>query len=191
MTQQKLSIGWGKPNIFYRKVSDSFWKKVPDVVEDSYQLTPTKGDKKTANVEGGEAEAVKHKANSYEAAYALRLAAEREMHIDHTNGLVDDEYALCVIPEDANVPGPYIERSEVSVEDPMNAGDGSNWTYTHSCLKPVSGGKMVKWGKFTATEGTGADAGKYTIAAAQGYDFAAATQLQPSGSGSGSGSGSA
>ena len=94
-------------------------------------------------------------------------------------------------PEDANVPGPYIERSEVSVEDPMNAEDGSNWTYTHSCLKPVSGGKIVKWGKFTATEGTGADAGKYTIAAAQGYDFAAATQLQPSGSGSGSGSGSA
>ena len=136
----KVSIGWGKPAVYYRKLTDTSWKKVPDIVESSYQLTPTKGDKKTANVEGGEAEAVRHNANSYELAYALRLAAEREMHIEHTNGIVQDEYAICVVPENANVPGPYIDRSEVSVEDPMNADEGSNWVYTHSCLKPASGG---------------------------------------------------
>ena len=187
MTQQSLPIAWGKPGIYIRKVTDPRWIKIPTPVKDSTQLTPTKGDKTEAQVEGGEAEAVRHNANSYELAYALRLAAGRTMPIPHVNGIVSDEYAVVVVPENASVPGPYIERSEVTVEDPINAADGSNWLHTHSCLIPVSGGKIVKWGVFTVTEGTGANAGTYTISA-NGNDFQSATPLQPSGSGSGSGS---
>lgn len=48
-------IGWGKPRIFVKDldtVSPS-WEELPTPVEDSTQLTTTKGDKKEAKIEGG------------------------------------------------------------------------------------------------------------------------------------------
>lgn len=171
--EKNLTIGWGKPAIYVKKTSGSggTWEKMPDAVEDSVQLTPTKGDKMEATIEGGAPEAVKYKRSTYELAYAIRNAAERDMPIEHEDGVVSDEYAVVVVPENPAAPGCYIERSSVSVEDPFNAADGSNWTYTHSVLTPETG-KMVKWGVMTVTESTGS----ITIKA-QNRDFSTETTL--------------
>lgn len=174
MPNNTFHIGWGNPSIYYMDLDavTPVWKKMPNCVEDSVQLTPTRGDKLEARIEGGAPEAVKYQQSAYELAYAVRVAKERAaMPIEHVDGNVAHEYAIVVVPEDPTVPGFYIERSAVSVEDPFNANDGSNWTYHHDVLTPSSG-KLVKWGVFTATEGTSTAAGTYTIAVAQGYDFA-------------------
>lgn len=154
--EKNLTISWGKPGIYVKNISGSngSWEQVPDAVEDSVQLTPTKGDKVEATIEGGAPEAVKYKRSTYELAYAIRNAAERSMPIEHVDGVVQDEYAVVVVPENPAAPGCYIERSAVSVEDPFNAADGSNWTYTHSALTPSSG-KMVKWGIMTVSGSEG------------------------------------
>ncbi len=164
----KKAASWGKPSIFVKDLNAETpaWQKIPTPVEDSTQLTPTKGDALEGKIEGGEVEVSKQKKSSYELAYALRLLAQRAMPIQHVDGDVEHEYAVALVPEDASAPGFYIERTSVSVEDPFTAGDGSNWTYTHKALAPSSG-KIVKWGTITATAGTGST---YTLQG-QGMDF--------------------
>lgn len=171
--EKNLTIGWGKPTLYVKDISTSggTWTKLPDAVEDSVQLTPTKGDKVEATIEGGAPEAVKNKRSKYELAYAIRNAAERDMPIEHEDGVVQNEYAVVLVPENAKAPGCYIERSAVSVEDPFNAADGSNWIYTHSVLTPSSG-KMVKWGIMTVADSSGS-----ISISASGRDFTSATEL--------------
>ena len=55
-------IGWGKPRIFVKDLDASSpkWEELPTPVEDSTQLTTTKGDKQEAKIEGGENEDVKY-----------------------------------------------------------------------------------------------------------------------------------
>lgn len=55
-------IGWGKPRIFIKDLDavSPAWEELPTPVEDSTQLTTTKGDKKEAKIEGGENEDVKY-----------------------------------------------------------------------------------------------------------------------------------
>lgn len=55
-------IGWGKPRIFIKDLDASSpkWEELPTPVEDSTQLTTTKGDKQEAKIEGGENEDVKY-----------------------------------------------------------------------------------------------------------------------------------
>lgn len=148
---------WGKPGIYVKNLDDASpaWAKIPTPVEDSTQLVPTAGDSIDATVEGGEVEASRKKASSYELSYAIRYLAGRAMPMEHTNGVVSGHYAVALIPEDPTAPGFCIQNSTVGAEDPFNCADGSNWTYRHKVLKPASG-KMVKWGTITATESQGA-----------------------------------
>lgn len=161
MPTATLNPSWGKPDIYIKNLDADTpaWKKIDTPVEDSTQLTPTKGDVLEAKIEGGEVEASKQKANSYELAYAIRYLAGRTMPMEHTNGVVNGHYAVALIPEDPTAPGFCIQNSTVSAEDPYNCADGTNWTYTHKVLKPASG-KLVKWGTITATAG---QSGAYTL----------------------------
>ena len=150
------AIGWGKPRIFIKDLDAETpaWKEVPTPVEDSTKLTPTKGDKKEAPLEGGDNEDVRYTKNTYELAYQIRIAKGKVMPIKHDDGVVAHKYAVAVQPEDATVPGIMIERSTVSVEDPFTSTDGGSFTYTHDALKPTTG-TMVKWGVITVTENAG------------------------------------
>ena len=66
-------IGWGKPRVFIKDLDASApkWEELPTPVEDSTQLTTTKGDKQEAKIEGGENEDVKYGKNTY--ALALNI----------------------------------------------------------------------------------------------------------------------
>lgn len=153
-----MAIGWGRPTILIKnlKTSNAKWQKVPTPAEGTTALTPTKGDKREAKLEGGDNEDVIFGRNNYALAYGIRVADNKVMPIQHDEGYVADEYAVALQPENPNVPGFIIERSSVSVEDPWGAEDGGMWTYTHDALKPDKG-KKVKWGKITITgnESTG------------------------------------
>ena len=69
-------LSWGKPTIEFGKcgangAAPTTWTELAyDPVESSTKLTPTKGEKKEAKVEGGENEAVKYARNTY--AFELR-----------------------------------------------------------------------------------------------------------------------
>lgn len=148
-----MAIGWGKPRIMIKELGNpnAKWMEVPTPVEDSVQLTPTKGDKKEAKLEGGDNEDVKYGKNNYELLYGIRVADNKTMPIKHDEGYVAAEYSVALQPENPKVSGFIIDRSAVSVEDPFTTSEGGVWTYAHDALKPEKG-KKVKWGIISIEE---------------------------------------
>ena len=87
-------LSWGKPTIEFGKcvngATPSEWTKLGcDPVESSTKLTPTKGEKKEAKVEGGENEAVKYARNTYAFEFEIRAAKGREKPIKDSDGVVE------------------------------------------------------------------------------------------------------
>ena len=148
-------LSWGKPRLFIKKTDETGakWMELPTPVEDSTQLSTTKGDKKEAKVEGGENEDVKFGKNTYALAFNLRQVKGRNRPIVDEDGVITENYAIALQPEDASNEGFMIDKATVSVEDSWTSADGGIWAYTFDALKPGTG-KQVKWGTVVA-EGTG------------------------------------
>lgn len=147
-----MELAWGKCKVWTSKLEKgkpTTWKEWPTPVEDSTNLTPTKGDKKEAKIEGGEYEAVKYGKNTYLVELEVRQGNEdgtpRTKPVEDIDGVVEGEYAMKLQPEDATVAGFTIDRCIISCEDSWNTADGGRWKYTFDALKP-SEGNTVKWG---------------------------------------------
>jgi hypothetical protein len=151
------NIGWGKPGIYVRPVGtegNGGYKKVPDPVENSTQLSTTKGEKKEAKVEGGENEDVRYNKNNYALEYQIRIAKNKEMPYKASDGIVSGNHEVVVVPEDNEVPGIKFDNSTVSAEDTFTTEEGGAITYTHDALKPATG-NQCKWGTSVVTKEAG------------------------------------
>ncbi|SFG57032.1 hypothetical protein [Prevotella sp. KH2C16] len=139
-------IGWGKCHIITKDLDtpSAKWTKIGTPKENTTKLTPTKGDKKEAPIEGGENEAVKYSANKYVLEYVLRRLAGRKKPFKDANGVIAHRYAIFVQPEDITVPGPRMDNTVVSLADEFGTEEGGLLTYNHDGLKPDSG-NIVKW----------------------------------------------
>lgn len=141
-------LSWGKPTIEFGKcgadgAAPTTWEKLAfDPVENSTKLTPTKGEKKEAKVEGGENEAVKYAKNTYVFEFEVRAAKSRTKPIPDEDGVVSGEYAFRLTPENIECEGFLIERSTVSVEDTFDTAEGKKWKYTADVLKPKKGNQV-------------------------------------------------
>lgn len=141
-------LSWGKPTIEFGKcgadgAAPTTWTKLSyDPVENSTKLTPTKGEKKEAKVEGGENEAVKYGKNTYVFEFEIRAALGRTKPIEDADGVVADEYAFRLTPEDSACEGILIDRSVVSVEETFDTTEGKKWKYTVDVLKPIEGNQV-------------------------------------------------
>lgn len=147
-----MILSWGKPRIFIQEVDDSSekWIELPTPVEDSTQLSTTKGDKKEAKVEGGENEDVRFGKNTYALELSIRQAKGRKKPIADEDGVIMKNYKVALMPEDSDTEGFMIDKSSPSVEDTWSAADGGTWKYTFDALKAEEG-NQVKWGKVSAT----------------------------------------
>lgn len=168
-------LSWGKPGLYIKRlgttstsqeseddnidasgttVQTDKWIKLPDPVEDSTQLETTKGNKTEAKVEGGENEAVRYAKNTYALTFNIRAAAGRKKFVADSDGIIDGEYSLVLVPENPEAPGLKIDRGTLSVEDTWTSADGGIWAYTLDALKPENG-DQVKWGKATVSNSKG------------------------------------
>lgn len=152
-------LSWGKPTIEFGKcgtngVAPTTWTKLAfDPVENSTKLTPTKGEKKEAKVEGGENEAVKYAKNTYVFEFEVRAAKGRVKPIEDADGVVEGEYAVRLTPEDATVEGILIDRATVSVEETFDTAEGKKWKYTFDVLKPAEGNQVKPYNSLAVSEG--------------------------------------
>lgn len=141
-------LSWGKPSIEFGKcgadgATPTTWTKLAyDPVENSTKLTPTKGEKKEAKVEGGENEAVKYAKNTFVFEFEIRSALGRSKPIPDNDGVVEGEYAFRLTPEDIACEGILIDRSVVSVEETFDTAEGKKWKYTVDVLKPATGNQV-------------------------------------------------
>lgn len=94
-----MELSWGKCTIKIGKLQSSgeapsSWIDIPTPVENSTKLTPTKGAKKEAKIEGGENEAVKYAANTYTFEFEIRAGKGRRKPVEDTDGVITGEYAV-------------------------------------------------------------------------------------------------
>lgn len=151
-TADTVTIGWGRPTIKVKKAGATSYSELPTPIDGSTSLETTQGEKMEAKIEGGDNEAVKYKANTYELSFQIRYAPEKETKlavISDTDGVVDDEFEVQVIPENGDAIGVQIDRASVNVQTSYNSTDGVVKTYTFSALKPSDGSATVKFNKIT------------------------------------------
>ena len=152
-------LSGGKPTLEFGKcgangAAPTTWTKLAfDPVENSTKLTPTKGEKKEAKVEGGENEAVKYAKNTYVFEFEVRAAKGRAKPIMDADGVVEGEYAIRLTPEDTTVEGILIDKATVSVEETFDTAEGKKWKYTFDVLKPAEGNQVKPYTTPAPSEG--------------------------------------
>ena len=142
-----MNLSWGKPIVELAKITNGVigeYVASPTPTQDSAKLTPTAGDKQEAAVEGGELEDVKQGKNKYVFEMDIRKSKGKLMPIEHADGVVLQEYAMRLTPEDPSVMGFQIPRCTVHVEESWNAKDGEVWKYSLDALIPLDGGKKLR-----------------------------------------------
>lgn len=152
MAADTITIGWGRPTIKVKKSGATSYSELPTPIDGSTSLGTTQGEKMEAKIEGGDNEAVKYKANTYELSFQIRYAPEKETKlavISDMDGVVNDEFEVQVIPENEDAIGVQIDRASVNVQTSYNSTDGVVKTYTFSALKPSDGSATVKFNKIT------------------------------------------
>lgn len=143
-------LSWGKCTIWIGKlgVSDaapSSWTKVPTPVENSTILTPTKGEKTEAKIEGGEVEAVRYGKNTYSLAFNIRAAKGRAKPVEDKNGVIEGNYAIKLQPEDPTVEGLDIKKATLSMLPSFSTADGTIWEYTADVITPEDGSNAINF----------------------------------------------
>lgn len=155
-------ISWGKPRIFIGPSgaltgTAATFEELSTPVEDSTNLTANEGDKTEANIEGGEAEATKFKAATFELAMNVRMAKDRrlpsKLKNTTTGGYTASDVAIILQPEATDAPGMLIEAASVSIFETYTAADGAMWEITFA---PVTndGHAAVQWGTVTVPSAT-------------------------------------
>ena len=148
-------IPWGKPRLFAFNADalGSSAYELPTPVEDSTELTPTKGDKLEAKIEGGENEDVKYKRSTYALAFNIRKAKGRKPPFPARDGVVPDHYGIVLMPEDPSCEGFLIGSNTIGIDDTFTAADGAIWACQADAVAAASG-DTVKWGVVTLSDNT-------------------------------------
>ncbi|MCM1576972.1 MAG: hypothetical protein NC035_08345 [Bacteroides sp.] len=134
-------IGWGKPRFFVKNISKGgSIRELPNVVEDTFDITTEQGDKLEAKIEGGTNEDVKYKNNTNTITLDIRVFKGRKKPFADVNGVVSDEFEFWMQPEDPAVPaGIHCSRCRVATELKGTAADGITYTYT---FEPLDNGEV-------------------------------------------------
>ena len=141
---QATVLSWGKPTI---KIDGTALAYTP--VENSTQLTVTKGDKKEAVVEGGGVEAVKYKKSKSQLKFNIRRAKGRTFPLTIKGGVCEGEHTLALEPEENGAPGFTMARTIITVDETYTAADGAIWEVAVDPLEPSDGSEAVVWADVT------------------------------------------
>ena len=180
------TISWGKPKIFIGAADSApldtanasgayAFSLLATPVEDSTSLTGTQGDKTEAKIEGGEAEATKYNAATFELAMNVRMAIDgttyrrlapalykattgNDAYKEYTSASV----AVVLIPEEESAPGFFCPDCSVSIMETYTAADGAMWEIT---LAPnaTANDKAVNFGQYYAVKKTTSGVDTYQI----------------------------
>lgn len=138
-------LSWGKCKIETTTstngapASSGSWTAIDTPKEDTTKITPTAGTEKTATEEGGELVDVRYGKNTYTLEFDLFVKKGIERPFKDNDGLISDEYAFRIIPEDETCEGAQIDRAVVRCDESYSTADGKLLHYVARCLKPATG----------------------------------------------------
>lgn len=138
-------LSWGKPKVEFAKTEtttglgpsgDTGWSAFGEIMEDSASLDVTEGELIEATEEGGGVVDARRKANKY--VFVLKLFVKKgdTRPIPDTNGIIADNYAVRLTPEDAECEGFLLDKTNVTVSERWTAAEGKILRYTFDAIKP-------------------------------------------------------
>ena len=140
-------LSWGKPTIEIAPIGVSGLPEsfiaLPIPVKGSTQLTVEEGEKLEAPLEGGELADIRRDKSKYTLEFELYRTKGLVKPIEDEDGIIMQEYAVRLTPEDPTNEGFVIDRANVSVIDTWDSSIGYKWKYTFEALKPETG-KLLK-----------------------------------------------
>ena len=140
-------LSWGKPTIEVALLgadgTPGEWTEIDTPKQDTSQLTTEAGTKTEATEEGGGTVDVRYDKSKY--TFVCQLFAKKggSKPIEDNDGVVLDNYAVRLTPEDPTNVGFVMDKTNVSLVDTWSAADGKLWQYTFEGLVP-SEGKILK-----------------------------------------------
>lgn len=151
-------LSWGKPKVEVAPYVNGAlpdtpsWQTLPEIQQGSAQLTTEEGDRQEALEEGGGLVDVRYNKNRYTFTLALFIKKGDSKPIVDDDGVVTNNYAVRLTPEDPQAQGFLLPKCSVSVQESWTSADGGLWTYTFSALKPASGTMLQR---YTGGSGSG------------------------------------
>lgn len=148
-------LSWGKPTVeFTKSVNGAVpteptptWTAFPEIKEDTAKLTTTEGTKKEATEEGGDVVDTRRGKNKYVFELEIFVKKGDEKPIEDEDGVIVDNYAVRLTPEDEACEGFLIENATVSVTESWSSADGKLWKYTFDAKKPGTGKTLKPYAK--------------------------------------------
>lgn len=141
---------WGKPKVEFCKLEDGAlplepqWKEIKPIKEGTTNLNVEEGEKVEAKEEGGALVDMRISKNKYSLELEMYQLKGGEKPIEDNDGVILDNYAVRLTPEDATNKGFMMPCCQVSVIDTFTSADGATWKYTFTGLQPEDGGKIFQ-----------------------------------------------
>jgi len=142
-------LSWGKPKaVEIGKLSandetPTTWKELPEIVQNTAKLTTQEGNKIEAIEEGGGVVDTRVEKNKYSFECELFVKKGDKKPIEDEDGVVIDNYAIRLTPEDPTNEGFILEKTSVNCVETWTSAEGKRWKYIFSALKPKAG-KILK-----------------------------------------------
>ena len=138
-------LSWGKPKVEVAPYvngalpSTPSWSELSEIQQGTAQLETEQGEKTEALEEGGGVVDVRYGASKYTFTLSLFIKKGLTKPIADNDGVVTNNYAVRLTPEDTAAHGFILPKCSVSLQETWSSADGGLWTYTFSALKPSTG----------------------------------------------------
>ena len=140
-------LSWGKPKVeigvTVGNAAPASWLVLPEIVQDTAKLTTEQGNKKEAIAEGGGILDVRIDKSKYNFECEIFVKKGDTKQINDDDGIVLDNYAIRLTPEDPETEGFIMDKTNVSCVETWSSADGKRWKYTFGGLIPATG-KILK-----------------------------------------------
>ncbi|MDR1197531.1 MAG: hypothetical protein LBK94_00770 [Prevotellaceae bacterium] len=136
-------LKWGKPKIEIAKIlaggTLDDWTTIDTPKQETSELATEAGNKVEALEEGGGIVDVRYDKNKYTFTFQLFAKSGTSKPIADVDGVILDNYAVRLTPEDDALPGFIMDKTNVTVITTWNTTDGELWQYTFEGLVPATG----------------------------------------------------
>lgn len=145
-------ITWGKPLIEFGKTgvedaAPTTFTPMPVIEENTALLTTVKGSAQELYGEGHELVARKMQKSYKQLAMSVFIPSGVSDPIPDDDGVINDEYAVRLTPEDETLEGFIMRKCSVEVEEEWSSAKGKQLKYIFSSLKPKTGKMIEKYTK--------------------------------------------
>ena len=134
-----MKITWGKPKILYAIAGASpVWIEMPTQEEGSVQLSTQPGPVMELKGEGGTLVTRRTSRPTYTLTMDVFIAMGDTRPIETNEGIIEDDYAVRLIPEDTSQTGYTFLRTSVEAEEQWTSEKGTMVRYTFTPLRTDS-----------------------------------------------------